>query len=123
MNNKTIYQILSEYTKEEIDKVIETLDSKDKNLLYLRYGHDLFNPNSSNWSMDYHTEFYKKLLPKLRRRLEKIREGEKVPFKINGLLLGHKSKSISPNSTRSLFKYLQNGKFHSIGSSWVIPNK
>ena len=86
MNNKTIYQLLSEYTKEEIDKVIETLDSKDKNLLYLRYGHDLSNPDSSNWKKDYNHEFYKKLLPKLRRRLEKIHEGKKVPLKINGLL-------------------------------------
>ena len=46
-----------------------------------------------------------------------------ISFKILGLLLGHKSKSISPNSTLSLFRYLQKGKSHSIGSSWVIPNK
>jgi hypothetical protein len=43
---------------------------------------------------------------------------------VNGQsLLGAKSKSISPNSTRSLFKYLQNGKFHFKGSSCVTPNK
>ena len=43
--------------------------------------------------------------------------------KINGLLLGHKSKSISPNSVLSLFRYRQKGSDHWIGSSWVIPNK
>ncbi len=70
----TIYEILKDYKKEEIDRVIEELDFEDKNLLYLRYGSDLSNPDSSNWSMEYYTEFYKKLLPKLRRRLEKKTE-------------------------------------------------
>ena len=37
--------------------------------------------------------------------------------RISGLLLGQISISISPNSTRSSFKYLKNGKSHSIGSS------
>jgi hypothetical protein len=40
-----------------------------------------------------------------------------ISFNIFGLLLGHKSKSISPNSTLSLFKYLQNGNDHWMGSS------
>jgi hypothetical protein len=35
-----------------------------------------------------------------------------ISFKILGLLLGHKSKSISPNSVLSLFKYLQKGSSH-----------
>ena len=35
-----------------------------------------------------------------------------ISFKILGLLLGHKSKSMSPNSVLSLFKYLQKGSSH-----------
>ena len=42
---------------------------------------------------------------------------------MSGRLLGHKSRSISGSSIRSLFIYLKNGRFHLIGSSCVTPKR
>ena len=43
---KTIYELLSDYTREEIDEMIDGLPEDDKELLRLRYGDDLDNPVS-----------------------------------------------------------------------------
>ena len=67
----TIYELLKKYCKEDIDDVLESLTPSEKHLLYLRYGSNLNNPDSSNWSKEYEIYFYKKLLPKIRRKLEK----------------------------------------------------
>ncbi len=67
----TIYQIFREYKREEVDSVLEELNEREKYLLYLRYGSDLENPDTSHWSEEYHDEFYNKLIYKIRARLEK----------------------------------------------------
>ena len=43
---KTIYELLSDYTREEIDEMIDGVPEDDKELLRLRYGDDLDNPVS-----------------------------------------------------------------------------
>lgn len=65
----TIYELLSNYTREEIDEVIEELSDKDRELLRLRYGNDLDNPVST---IDYEqrNKFYGVLIPKMRRLLK-----------------------------------------------------
>ncbi len=76
MGIKNIYELLNEYTKEEIDIVLETLDSSAKRLLYLRYGSDLEHPDTSHWNPKYQTKFYRILLPKIRELLKFQREKE-----------------------------------------------
>lgn len=41
---KSIYELLSEYSKQEIDSVILELSKEEQDLLHLRYGSDLYNP-------------------------------------------------------------------------------
>ena len=73
--NKTIYQLLSDYQKEEIDFIISKLNNHDKYLIYLRYGR---NPKFSNWKQDYNYEFYAKLLSKMKRCLKAKQEGKTI---------------------------------------------
>ena len=75
---KTIYEILSPYTKEEINFVIEKLEYKDKYLIYLRYGKNLENPSSNSWNKKYNYEFYNKLIFKMRRLLKSLQNGKKI---------------------------------------------
>ncbi len=88
----TIYEILKDYSEEEIDYVIKNLNEEDKHIIYLRYGNDLHNPDFSNWSMDYHTEFYKKILPKLRRRLDSQKKCPKQSVTIYEYFDGYKNE-------------------------------
>ena len=71
----TLYSIFKDYSKEEVDNIIDTLDESEKHLLYLKYGNDL-NTLSSNdvFSNEQRTAFYSKLIPKIKRRLLKIKE-------------------------------------------------
>ena len=66
---RTIYELLSDYTREEINEMIEELSDEDKELLRLRYGNDLDNPVST---IDYEqrNKFYGVLIPKMRRLLK-----------------------------------------------------
>ncbi len=73
----TIYELLSPYSKEEIDLVLNSLDETDSNLIYLRYGAYLENPCSSNWKKEYRTDFYRSLIPKIRVKLKNNRKKEK----------------------------------------------
>lgn len=67
---KTIYELLNDYSKEEIDKVICNLKDKDKELLKIRYGDDLEVPNPSFSITKAQTEyFYNALLPMIRKKL------------------------------------------------------
>ena len=65
----TIYELLNDYTREEIDEVIEGLSDKDRELLRLRYGDYLDNPVSIISKKDRKT-FYAYLIPKIRRLLK-----------------------------------------------------
>ena len=67
---QTIYELLIEYRKEEIDYVIQMLTYEEKKIIKLRYGLDLNNPDGSNWKREYNCKFYRSILSKLRNNLE-----------------------------------------------------
>lgn len=77
MNKKlqTIYKYLSDYSKEDIDSVIDSLNDDEKELIKLRYGEDLENPvTSEKWNTQFNNSFYGSLIPKIKRRLRKLNE-------------------------------------------------
>ena len=73
MKLKTIYEYLAEYTKEEINDVIKSLDNDEKELLKKRYGNDLNNPVSCKIDKKTQKDFYGILIPKIKRLLNKNR--------------------------------------------------
>ena len=71
MKLKTIYAYLNDYSKEEIDKVIDSLNEEEKALIRTRYGTDLNNPVQDTLSKEVYNKFYGCLIPKIRRLLLK----------------------------------------------------
>lgn len=72
---QTIYQYFKDFTKEEINNVLEQLNDKDKALIRKRYGEDLDNPiTNSVWSKKDNNAYYASLIPKIKRRLLAQRE-------------------------------------------------
>jgi len=67
---KKIYEYFIDFSKEEVNFVLENLNEKDKKLLTLKFGNDLEKPNSENWSKEDNYKFYGILVPKIRRTLE-----------------------------------------------------
>ena len=70
----TIYELFSDYTREEIDNVLKILPDDDIELIKLRYGNNLDNPVSV-MNSDERLRYYNSLVPKIRRKL--IRERKK----------------------------------------------
>lgn len=71
VNVKSIYDLLEDYTKEEINQVLSHLAEEDKYLLTLRYGKDLENPTQSpEWNIEHSSKFYNGLLSKIKKLLE-----------------------------------------------------
>ena len=70
---KPIYEVLSDYTKEEIDYVIKLLSDEDKELLYKRYGTDLEHPVKTRLDEQETKRAYTYLIPKLKKMLKKKR--------------------------------------------------
>ena len=75
---QTIYELLIEYRKEEIDYAILMLSSDEKMIIKLRYGSDLNNPDSSNWKREYNVKFYRTILNKLRNNLEVLTKDKTI---------------------------------------------
>lgn len=68
---QNIYQILSEYSKEEINSVIDTLPEEDKTILLARYGGNLIEPiKNEDFSKEMYQRFYGNILPKIKRQLK-----------------------------------------------------
>ena len=78
---KSIYKLLSNYSKEEIDNAIAKLNEEDKHIIYLRYGSDLNNPNPSNWNSKYNIRFYSCIVKKIEKIIIKTRNGESIDNK------------------------------------------
>ena len=72
---KSIYTIFNNYTKKQVNLVLESLTEEEKLLVKLRYGKDLDNPVSVKLSMEQLYTFYNSLIPKMRRLLLKLNEG------------------------------------------------
>lgn len=70
MKLKSIYEYLSDYSKEEIDSALSKLSFQEKVLLTDRYGSDLDNPISSNgFTHEKSVKFYGSLIPKIKKLL------------------------------------------------------
>lgn len=67
---KTIYEYFEGFPKDRIDYVISTLSYDDKNLIRLRYGNNLSNPELKSISLEQLNAFHHCLLPKIKRMLE-----------------------------------------------------
>ena len=65
---KTIYDHFEDYSKEQIDTVLENLSEEEKELIVARYGKDLNNPVPGELNMKQSKKFYR-LIPKIRKRL------------------------------------------------------
>lgn len=67
---QSLYEYFNQYTKEEINLMIQKLTDEEKELIRLRYGEDFDNPIvSSIFSKEQRTNFYGCLIPKMRRLL------------------------------------------------------
>lgn len=66
---QTIYQYFKDYTKEQVDAMIEKLSEEEKELIVIRYGEDLNNPVSGKLNKEQYTKFYGSLIPKMKRLL------------------------------------------------------
>lgn len=67
---RTIYEYFSDYTKEQIDAMIETLSNEEKELLTKRYGIDLENPTGIKLNKEENNKYYGTLIPKMRKLLK-----------------------------------------------------
>lgn len=66
---QTIYQYFKDYTKEQVDDMLEKLTEEERMLITSRYGEDLNNPISGKLSNEQRNKFYGSLVPKMRRIL------------------------------------------------------
>lgn len=75
---KSIYQYFGDFSRKEIDFVLDSLNEADRRLVFLRYGNDLDNPstNSSFFGEEECKKFYGALVPKIRKRLNNLRVKE-----------------------------------------------
>lgn len=68
---QTIYDYLGDYSSLEIDEVISRLTNSERQLIYERYGSDLYNPQPTfEWNKIKSAKFYGNLIPKIRRLLK-----------------------------------------------------
>ncbi|MBQ8472170.1 MAG: hypothetical protein IJ501_01560 [Bacilli bacterium] len=78
IKNDTIYDYFKEYSMEEVDRVLENLSSRGKEVLFAKYGDNLKNPQDnfklSNRDSSYFKSF---LLLKIERQLKLNRQGIK----------------------------------------------
>ena len=74
-NNKTrgilsIYEYFSDYTKEQVNAVLEMLTTEEHELLKIRYGDDLEHPIKTTLTKEQRNGFYNCLIPRMRRLLK-----------------------------------------------------
>lgn len=67
--NKTFYEILNEFSKEQIDKAIASLSDEENKIVLLRYAGDLNNPPIGKLTEAQRKKFYGYIVHKIRNRL------------------------------------------------------
>lgn len=76
---KTIYEVFSDCTRDEVNYAITLLPEDMKHMLFLRYGYDLDIPYSSD---EYNTDISRKInaavFPRMRRLIMKVRDGKEI---------------------------------------------
>ena len=73
---QTLYEYLKEYTREEIDLVLNGLEEEDKELIRLRYGDDLDNPSARQLNKEETHKFYGRLIPRIKTKLKQARKAK-----------------------------------------------
>ena len=68
---KTIYEYFNDFSKGQIDLMLQKLTDEERQLVYLRYGNDLNNPVQSELSYEERTRFYNSIIPKMKKILHK----------------------------------------------------
>ena len=66
---QTIYQYFKDYTKEQVDVMLEKLTEEERVLITSRYGEDLSNPTPGKLTKEQNNKFYGSLIPKMKRLL------------------------------------------------------
>ena len=68
---KSFYELVGDYSKEDIDLIVNNLSDYDMEIIRKRYGNDLENTIASDeWDREYEEVFFKELVPRIRRRLK-----------------------------------------------------
>ena len=81
---KSIYEYFDDFSREDVDSVLDDLNEFDKNLVFLRYGEDLDNPVSTTLFGEEETKkFYGALVPRMRKKLYALQEAAKPNNKNN----------------------------------------
>ena len=76
---QTIYDYFNDYSREQVDVMLEKLNEDEKKLIMMRYGTDLDNPITSEyWNKEHVNKFYGSLIPKMKRLLSNP-NGERKP--------------------------------------------
>ena len=66
---QTIYELFNQYTKEQVNEMLQSLTEDEKELILFRYGNDLNNPTTVKLTKEQNYKFYGLLVPKMRRLL------------------------------------------------------
>lgn len=81
---KSIYEYFDDFSREDVDSVLDDLNEFDKKLVFLRYGEDLDNPVSTTLFGEEETKkFYGALVPRMRKKLYALQEEAKPNNKNN----------------------------------------
>ena len=85
---KSIYERFSEYSREQVDEVLDKLPQKDEELIKMGYGEDLDHPKRDpNFSQYQKNKLNNILIPKMREALENPKNIENIFAKKGGLKL------------------------------------
>ena len=66
---KTIYEYFYNYSKDQIDKAIASLNDEEKKIILLRYDGDLHNPATGKLTEAQRRKFYGHIVPKIKNNL------------------------------------------------------
>lgn len=78
--NKTFYELLSDFSKEDVDKVVKGLTEENKNVIMQRYSEGLDSLPTKNLDKEIKKRFYA-VLTCVRNKLRTIANGKKTRFK------------------------------------------
>ena len=123
---QTIYQYFKDYTKEQVDAMLEKLTEEERELITARYGEDLNNPTPGKLSKEQTDKFYQSLVPMMRRllsnpnkerksrkkekRTPKIEQKQSIMESVNGISTGMTKEKLveSPKNNTSDIEINQN---------------
>ena len=104
---QTIYEYFNQYSKIQINQMIESLSEEEKKIFNLRFGNDLEKEPQKNdeWNNEQRDLYYGKLLPKMKRILKNAtKENKNIEQKTSKVLLKMQSVS-SPNNESTKQNY------------------